>query len=196
VFVEADGDSFPPRPFTAAHVAARQGRFLPCPTTSNIWSRRRGPRRRQGAWRPGQARHPRPVTRGVLWDSSAILALLDADDADHARAAAVARQIASESRPSFVTNCIEVEAHALLVRKLGRAIARQWLLTGGLPVVRALLSEEERAREILARHTDKGWSLCDAISFAVLETRDVSRAFTFDHHFRQYGKVHVLGLKR
>ena len=134
------------------------------------------------------------MTRGVLWDSSAILALLDADDADHERAVATARQIASEKRPSFVTNYIEVEAHALLLRTLGRTIAREWLLTGGLPVVRALPGEEQRAREILARHTDKDWTLCDAISFAVLDARHVRRAFTFDHHFRQYGRVEVLGL--
>lgn len=136
------------------------------------------------------------MTHGVLWDSTAILALLDADDADHARAVAVARQIASEARPSFVTNYIEVETHALLLRKLGRTIARQWLLTGGLPVVRALPSEEERAKEILARHSDKDWTLCDAISFAVLDARHVARAFTFDHHFRQYGRIQVLGSKR
>ncbi len=136
------------------------------------------------------------MTRGVLWDSSAILALLDADDADHARAVTVARQIASEARPSFVSNYIEAEAHALLVRKLGRTIAGQWLLTAGLPVVRALPSEEQRAKEILARHTDKDWTLCDAVSFAMLDTRDGSRAFTFDHHFRQYGRFHVLGLRR
>ena len=135
------------------------------------------------------------MTRGVLWDSSAILAMLDADDADHARAVAVAREIASERRPSFITNYVEAEAHALLVRKLGRVIARQWLLTGGLPVVRALPAEEQIARSILARHTDKDWSLCDAISFAVLEARHVARAFTFDHHFRQYGRIQVLGLK-
>ena len=136
------------------------------------------------------------MTRGVLWDSSAILALLDADDPDHARAADVAHQIASEARPSFVTNYVEVEAHALLVRKLGRAIARQWLLTGGLPVMRALPSEEQSAREILARHTDKDWTLCDAISFAMLDARHIARAFTFDHHFRQYGRIQVLGLGR
>jgi predicted nucleic acid-binding protein len=136
------------------------------------------------------------VTRSVLWDSSAILALLDADDADHARAVAVARQIASEARPIFITNYIEAEAHALLVRKLGRALARQWLLTGGLPVVRALPAEEQSAREILARYTDKDWTLCDAISFAVLDARRVARAFTFDQHFRQYGRVQVLGLSR
>ena len=135
------------------------------------------------------------MTRSVLWDSSAILALLDADDADHARAVAVAREIASEARPSFVTNYIEAEAHALLLRKLGRTIARQWLLTGGLPVVRALPAEEQKAREILARHADRDWTLCDAISFAVLEGRRVGRAFTFDHHFRQYARTHVLGLK-
>lgn len=135
------------------------------------------------------------MTRSVLWDSSAILALLDADDADHERAVAAARQIASEQRPSFVTNHIEVEAHALLLRKLGRTIAREWLLTGGLPVVRALPGEEQRAKEILARHTDKDWTLCDAISFAVLDARRVRRAFSFDHHFRQYGRVEVVGLR-
>jgi predicted nucleic acid-binding protein len=135
------------------------------------------------------------VTRGVLWDSSAILALLDADDADHAHAVGVARTIASERRPSFITNYVEAEAHALLLRKLGRTVARQWLLTGGLPVVSVLPAEEQHAKEILARHGDKDWTLCDAISFAVLDARRVARAFTFDHHFRQYGRVQVLGLK-
>lgn len=135
------------------------------------------------------------MTRGVLWDSSAILALLDADDADHERAVAVARTIASDRRPSFITNYIEAEAHALLLRKLGRTVARQWLLTGGLPVIAALSAEEQRAKEILARHLDKDWTLCDAISFAVLEARRVTRAFTFDHHFRQYGRIRILGLE-
>ena len=131
------------------------------------------------------------MTRSVLWDSSAILALLDADDADHAGAVAVARRIASEERPSFITNYIEAETHALLLRKLGRTVARDWLLSGGLPVVRALPAEEQGAKEILARHTDKDWSLCDAISFAVLDARQVATAFAFDRHFRQYGPSHL-----
>jgi len=132
--------------------------------------------------------------RGVLWDSSAILALLDADDADHERAVAIARRIASEKRPTFITNYIEVEAHALLLRKLGRTLAREWLLTGGLPVIRALPGEETLAREIVARHSDKDWSLCDAISFAVLDLRGIRRAFTFDRHFLQYSRIEVFGL--
>ena len=56
------------------------------------------------------------MTRSVLWDSSAILALLDADDADHSRAISVARNIASKRRPSFITNYVEAEVHALLVQ--------------------------------------------------------------------------------
>jgi uncharacterized protein len=135
------------------------------------------------------------VTRSVLWDSSAILALLDADDADHARAVSVARTIASEKRPSFITNYVEAETHALLVRRLGRTIACQWLLTGGLPVVAVLREEEQKGKDILARYTDKDWTFCDAISFAVLDARQIRRAFTFDHHFKQYGRIQVLGLE-
>lgn len=134
------------------------------------------------------------MRRGVLWDSSAILALLDADDADHGEAVRVADRIASERRPSFITNYIEAEAHALLLRKLGRVIAREWLLTAGLPVLNVFAREIEQAKIIVARHTDKNWSLCDAISFAVLESRGARIAFTFDHHFRQYGRFEVLGL--
>lgn len=134
------------------------------------------------------------MKRAVLWDSSAILALLDGDDADHERAKEVAERIAAEHRPSFITNYVEVEAHALLLRRLGRAIAREWLLTGGLPFIRVSPQEEETARAIVARHADKNWSLCDAISFAVLERRRVRRAFSFDRHFKQYGGFEVLGL--
>jgi predicted nucleic acid-binding protein len=134
------------------------------------------------------------MRRGVLWDSSAVLALLDADDKDHPVAARVAIRIAKEKRPVFITNYIEVETHALLLRKLGRSLAREWLLTGRLPVVHARRDEEDRAKEILATYSDKDWSLCDAISFAVMENRGVQRAFSFDEHFHQFGRFTILGL--
>ena len=134
------------------------------------------------------------MKRAVLWDSSAVLALLDADDADHGLAARTARDIAKERRPSFITNYVEVETHALLLRKLGRALAREWLLAGGLPVVRASPDEESRAKEMLERYNDKDWSLCDAISFAVIASRSVGLAFSFDRHFLQFGGCRVLGI--
>lgn len=134
------------------------------------------------------------MKRAVLWDSSAVLALLDADDADHAEATRIASDIARERRPSFITNYIEVETHALLLRKLGRALAREWLLGGGLPVVRASPDEESRAKEFLERYSDKDWSLCDSISFSVIASRGVGVAFSFDRHFLQFGGCRVLGI--
>ena len=134
------------------------------------------------------------MKRAVLWDSSAVLALLDADDPDHKRAVDAASRIVTEKRPSFITNYVEVETHALLLRKLGRIVAREWLLKGRLPIVRVSLQEEDRAKEILAVYADKDWSLCDAISFALAENRGVNAAFSFDHHFRQYGRLQLFGL--
>jgi predicted nucleic acid-binding protein len=131
------------------------------------------------------------MRRSILWDSSAILALLDADDRNHRRARRVLERIQKESRPCFLTNYVEVESHALLLRRLGRVAAREWLLRGGLPVVRASVEEESRAREIIARYDDKDWSLCDAISFALMERRRPAGAFAFDEHFHQYGRFPV-----
>jgi predicted nucleic acid-binding protein len=131
------------------------------------------------------------MKRAVLWDSSAVLALLDADDADRGAAREIALRLARERRRSFLTNNVEVETHALLLRKLGRAIARQWLLAGSLPTVR--IAGGGSARELIASYSDKDWSLCDAISFAVIEKRRVASAFSFDRHFRQFGGCAILG---
>ena len=102
--------------------------------------------------------------------------------------------IAAERRPSFITNYIEAETHALLLRKLGRGIAREWLLTGGLTVVPALPAEEQKAKEILARHTDKDWTLCDAISFAVLCSSCGRERSPSTTTFASTDAIQVLGL--
>jgi predicted nucleic acid-binding protein len=47
------------------------------------------------------------------------------------------------------------------------------------------------ARAIVERHRDKTYSLCDALSFA-MERLKITRAASFDSHFRQYGKFIVL----
>jgi predicted nucleic acid-binding protein len=57
------------------------------------------------------------------------------------------------------------------------------------------MGEEQAARELAARRADKDWSLCNAISFSVMEQRRIRAAFSFDHHFRQVGGVNGLGLQ-
>ena len=133
------------------------------------------------------------MTHGILWDSGAILALLDAGDRRHQDARGTAERLADERWFGLITNYIEAETHALLLRRLGRGTALDWLLKPTIPVVRAMPADEQRAKEILARYRDKDFSLCDAISFAVMQRLGMRTAFSFDRHFLQYGRFEVLG---
>jgi predicted nucleic acid-binding protein len=134
------------------------------------------------------------LRRAVLLDSSAILALVDASDRHHHAAVQAARQLAKAGLAVFITPAIELEAHALLLRKVGRVVAREWLLRSGLDVLRPTVAEEESARSLIASHEDKDWSLCDATSFAVITSRKAAGAFSFVHHFQQAGRFKVWGL--
>ncbi len=86
------------------------------------------------------------MTRSVLWDSSAILALLDPHDRNHEQARSVASRLASEGRPGVVTNYLEAEAHGLLLSRLGSRLARRWLFSNALDVLHAAPDEAERAK--------------------------------------------------
>jgi uncharacterized protein len=65
---------------------------------------------------------------------------------------------------------------------------------GNTLIIRVSEADERRAREILVRYDDKEFSLTDATSFAVRERLDITQAFTFDHHFVQFG-FRALGLE-
>lgn len=106
----------------------------------------------------------------------------------------MARHLGKAGLAVFITPAIELEAHALLLRKVGRVVAREWLLRSGLDVVRPTAAEDESARSLIAKHEDKDWSLCDATSFAVIMARKAAGAFSFDHHFEQIARFKVWGL--
>ena len=44
----------------------------------------------------------------------------------------------------------------------------------------------ENARKIVAEYKDQNFSLVDAVTFAVMERLGITKAFTFDIHFRIY----------
>lgn len=55
--------------------------------------------------------------------------------------------------------------------------------------------DENLHREAVAplrRRTDKNYSLCDAASFVVLQTRGIDDSLTTDKHFRQEGFARLL----
>jgi predicted nucleic acid-binding protein len=129
----------------------------------------------------------------VLIDTSAVFALLDRSDANHAAAAQPLRQLSQQRVQPVLTNFIVAESHALTLSRLGADVARRWLRANAWPVERVGEEDEAKAQTIVIGHTDKTYSYTDATSFALMERLGMRMAFAFDPHFRQYG-FHVIGL--
>jgi len=123
----------------------------------------------------------------LLVDTSAVYALIDRDDTYHRKAVTLLRSLPRRGLRPLLTNFIVAESHALLLSRLGAEIARDWLLRQIWPVERITPEDEEKAREIIRRYSDKSFSYTDATSFAVMERLGIKEAFAFDPHFRQYG---------
>jgi predicted nucleic acid-binding protein len=45
---------------------------------------------------------------------------------------------------------------------------------------------------LVRAHQDKTYSLCDALSFIVMERLRLTEAIAFDRHFRSYGRFTIL----
>ena len=50
----------------------------------------------------------------------------------------------------------------------------------------------ETAWDIFQKYADKEWSFTDCTSKVVMERLQISKAFAFDQHFRQFGNVVVV----
>jgi predicted nucleic acid-binding protein len=48
------------------------------------------------------------------------------------------------------------------------------------------------ALQLLRQRLDKSWSLCDAVSFLLMQQHGIRDALTTDHHFEQAGFVRLL----
>jgi len=115
-----------------------------------------------------------------------VLAILDAADRNHASALIAATDLARLRCRVVQTTWLRAETHALLLIRLGHAAARQWLSAPAPPSIRPEPRDEAEAEEIVKRFRYKDYSLCDALSFAVMRRLKISAAFTFDRHFRQH----------
>ncbi len=101
---------------------------------------------------------PPLLQRRVFVDSSAYLALLDADDPDHRESVEILTRLAEQRYRLYTSNIILIEAHALILSTLGIAAAGRFLrgIAGSRTVVvRVRVSDEERARQILFQYADK-----------------------------------------
>jgi len=52
--------------------------------------------------------------------------------------------------------------------------------------------DDKRAIALLRVHKDKDYSLCDALSFVIMERLRITEAIAFDRHFFEYGRFTIL----
>ena len=120
----------------------------------------------------------------ALVDSSAIVALVDANDQTHAAAVAAYQELVSQGYKLFATNYTVSETVDLLAAGLGPEVARRWLRDHRLPVYHADEQDEQRARAmVVSARGSRGLSLVDAVSLVVMERFGIADAFAVDAHF-------------
>jgi predicted nucleic acid-binding protein len=130
----------------------------------------------------------------MLLDTSGLMCIFDGRERRHSAAV----ELYDHASGRFSHNYVLAEFVALAAaRRAPRSLA--------LEFVEALLESSEveflwideaihrMAVDFLQTRLDKEWSLCDAVSFILMQRRSEIEALTTDHHFEQAGFVRLLG---
>jgi len=129
----------------------------------------------------------------VFVDTSALFAVLDADDQNHEQANQAWTSLLTQEIELVCTNYVLVEIFALVQHRLGMEAARV-LQEDVVPVLRVEWVDESAhyasvaALLIAAR---RQLSLVDCVSFDAMRRLGIKTAFTFDRHFIEQGFEHV-----
>ena len=126
----------------------------------------------------------------VLLDTSAVYALLDADDDHHRKAAAISQRLIARKVVLVLPNFILAEAHAILNKRLGPQAARDFLNSAlqEYEIVRATLEDEWAAYALLQQTSRaKDLSYFDAVAIAMADRLGIGEVFSFDRHFKLAG---------
>jgi len=117
-------------------------------------------------------------------DSSAIVAMVDANDKTHGAAVSAYAELLQQRYKLFTTNHVIAETVDLLVAGVGPDIARRWLRDHRLPIYHADEQDERRAKAlVISSRSPRGLSYIDAVSLVVMEKFGVADAFAVDPHF-------------
>jgi len=125
----------------------------------------------------------------VFIDTSALLAVLDAHDANHKAARLFWENIIAAGDTLVSHNYVLVETSALALRKLGledlRVVERDIVpILRVVWVTREVHNSAASAQLVASR---RSLSLVDCVSFEIMRRSGIRTAFSFDRHFKEYG---------
>lgn len=125
----------------------------------------------------------------VFVDTSAILAVLDADDLSHDKARKIWKRLISEDAALFSTDSVLYETFALIQNRMGMTAARIFA-DDILPLVQLKWAGEAlfgAGLSIFLSQPHKKLSLVDCISFETMRQTGLKKAFAFDSDFQTQG---------
>jgi hypothetical protein len=127
----------------------------------------------------------------VFVDTSAWYPLVVANHPDHAVVAAFVEETLRAGTRLVTTNLVVAESHVLLMHRASRVHALAFVRAVMDPSTVVISSsadlEHAAVEDWLARFDDHDFSLTDAVSFAVMKQRGITRALTLDAHFASAG---------
>lgn len=125
----------------------------------------------------------------VFCDTSGLYALLDADDAHHAEAAAAWRRLLAAPARLLTSNYVLVETSALVQARLGleATAALHGRLVPEIDV--RWITPEDHAAAVAALLVagQRRLSLVDCSSFVLCRRLGIDVTFAWDRHFREQG---------
>lgn len=122
-------------------------------------------------------------------DTSALLAVLDADDQNHTAATAVWKEFVTTETDLVCTNYIILEAFAVIQNRLGMGAIRTFH-DDLLPLLKIeWIDAQQHARSVAALLIAgrRQLSLVDCSSFETMRSLGINESFTFDRHFAEQG---------
>jgi len=128
----------------------------------------------------------------VFLDTSALYALLDADDSNHSRAAKTWSDLLERDEELVTNNYVLVESFALFQNRLGLESVRM-LQQRLVPLFRiSWIDEDVHTAAMTALLTTKRrLSLVDCASFETMHRAEIGTAFAFDRHFAEQGFAQI-----
>lgn len=129
----------------------------------------------------------------IFVDTSAWFAAVVPTDSDYPHAA---RWLAANSEQLLTTDYVIDETLTLLrargERQRARVLGEKFFESSMTEVYFLTEDDIRQAWSVFHRYDDKSWSFTDCASKVVIEQMNISEAFAFDHHFRQFGSVRVV----
>lgn len=122
-------------------------------------------------------------------DTSAFLAVLDADDENHQKAKKKWEDLIYEEETLICSNYVVIEAFALIQNRLGmKAVsAFQEDVIPMLTIEWADESVHQAGVTSMLAANRRELSLVDCISFDIMRRLGIKTAFAFDRHFKEHG---------